>query len=106
MWRIVGVMNNIDNGSNKKEKRVKIIRNESIGNYSWDTSDSSINGGYGINEWSQADLMKLLNPGYESESVGGSLYWNSGAGTCYNGKNNSTTGCDFTNIGFPNELKV
>ena len=106
MWRIVGVMNNIDNGSNKKEKRVKIIRSESIGNYSWDTSDSSINSGYGINEWSQADLMKLLNPGYESESVGGSLYWNSGAGTCYNGSNDSTIGCDFTNIGFPNELKV
>ena len=37
----------------------------------------------GINEWSHADLMKLLNPGYDNEEVGGSLYWNSNSGTCY-----------------------
>ena len=42
-WRIIGVMNNIDDGTGKKETRIKLIRNESIGAYSWDSSESSIN---------------------------------------------------------------
>ena len=66
IWRIIGVMNNIDDGTGKKETRIKLIRKDAIGIYSWDSSESSINSGYGVNEWSQADLMKLLNPGYES----------------------------------------
>ena len=105
LWRIIGVMNNIDDGTGKKESRIKLIRAESIGSYSWDTSDSSVNSGLGINEWSQADIMKLLNPGYASELVGGSLYWNSGSGTCYKGSNNNTTSCDFTSIGIKDKLK-
>ena len=106
IWRIIGVMKNVDDGSGNKEDRVKIIRSTSIGSYSWDTSESSINGGWGVNEWSQADLMKLLNPGYESESVGGSLYWNSGAGTCYKGQTNATTSCNFTSTGIKDKLKT
>ena len=96
-------MNNIDDGTGKKETRIKLIRNESIGTYSWDTSESSINSGYGVNEWSQADLMKLLNPGYESESVGGSLYYNNSSGNCssYSG----TIACDFTTTGLKTNLK-
>ena len=105
LWRIVGVMNNVDDGTGKKESRIKLIRNESIGDYSWDTSDSSVNNGYGVNEWSQADLMKLLNPGYESESVGGSLYYNSVSGNCYSSNNNGTKACDFTNSGLKTNLK-
>ena len=105
LWRIIGVMNNIDDGTGKKETRIKLIRNELIGTYSWDSSDSSINNGYGVNEWSQADLMKLLNPGYESESVGGSLYYNNSSGNCYSNSNNSTTACDFTTTGLKTNLK-
>ena len=105
IWRIIGVMKNVDDGSGNKEDRVKIIRSTSIGNYSWDTSETSINSGYGVNEWSQADLMKLLNPGYESETVGGSLYWNNQSGTCYSGKNNGTTSCNFTSTGIKEKLK-
>ena len=89
LWRIIGVF----------DGKVKIMRGSSIGDYSWDTSVSSINDGYGVNEWSQADLMKLLNPGHESESVGGSLYYNSKSGTCYNGQNNATVSCNFTSTG-------
>ena len=106
VWRIIGTMRGIDDGTGNKSDRVKLIRSESIGLYTWDTSESSVNGGYGVNEWSQADLMKLLNPGHESESVGGSLYWNSGSGTCYNGQNNATTNCDFTNTGIKDKLKT
>ena len=105
LWRIVGVMNNVDDGTGKKESRIKLIRNESIGTYSWDTSESSVNNGYGVNEWSQADLMRLLNPGYESEEVGGSLYYNNSSGNCYNGENNATTACDFTSSGLKETLK-
>ena len=104
-WRIIGLMNNIDDGTGKKETRIKLIRNESIGKYSWDTSESSVNNGYGVNEWSQADLMKLLNPGYESESVGGSLYYNNSSGNCYSGSNNETKACDFTTTGLKTNLK-
>ena len=92
LWRIIGVF----------DGKVKIMRNESIGEYSWDTSASDINSGNGENEWSDSTLMKLLNPGYESESVGGSLYYNSGSGKCYNGQYKATTSCDFTNTGIKN----
>ena len=92
-WRIIGVFNN----------QVKIIRNESIGNYSWDTSDSNVDTGQGENEWPQADVMKLLNPGYESESVGGSLYYNSSLGECYVDYDVMTTTCNFTTTGIKNE---
>ena len=105
IWRIIGTIKDVDDGTGNKEDRVKLIRAESIGFYSWDTSESSINKGYGVNEWSQADLMKLLNPGYESESVGGSLYWNNQSGTCYSGQNNGTKACDFTSTGIKEKLK-
>ena len=105
IWRIIGLMNNIDDGTGKKETRVKLIRNEAIGQYSWDTSESSVNKGLGVNEWSQADLMKLLNPGYESESVDGSLYYSNSSGNCYSGENNATKACDFTSSGLKTNLK-
>ena len=106
IWRIIGTMKSVDDGTGNKEDRVKLIRSESIGSYSWDSSESSTNKGTGVNEWSQAKLMKLLNPGYESEAVGGSLYWNNQSGTCYNGKANATTSCNFTSTGIKDKLKM
>ena len=92
-WRIIGIV----------DGKMKIIRGSQIGTYSWDTSSSNINYGYGVNEWSESDLMKLLNSGYDSESVGGSLYWNAKSGTCYNGQNNAKTSCNFTSTGLKND---
>ena len=103
LYRIIGVFKDIQLADGTKQDLVKVISTESIGRYSWDTSDSTINNGGGINEWSQADLMKLLNPGHESETVGGSLWWNSRSGTCYNGSHNATTTCDFTGTGLKND---
>ena len=94
LWRIIGTFN-ITTASGTTEKLVKIVRDESIGNYSWDSSESSINGGYGINEWSQADLMTELN----------TLYLNQGSGTCYNGVNNASTACDFGTTGISNTYR-
>ena len=95
LWRIIGVF----------DGKVKLIRNESIGNYAWDNKNTSTGAetDYGKNDWTEARLMKLLNPGYDSETIGGSLYYNAESGTCYVGKNNATTECDFTNIGIKND---
>ena len=49
--------------------------------------------------------MKILNPGYESETIGGSLYWNNQSGKCYHGQFNMTTTCDFTSTGLKDKLK-
>ena len=101
LWRIIGVF----------DGKLRIRRNDSIGAYSFDTSDSSVNGGWGINQWGPsgsyegADLMRLFNPGYEGESVNNSLYWTSGSGTCYNGQSNATTSCNFTNTGLSTTAK-
>ena len=82
-----------------------MIRNSSIGEYSWDNKDTSTGAksAYGKNDWTDARLMKLLNQGYESETTGGSLYYNSGSGNCYSGQNNATTACDFTSTGIKND---
>ena len=89
-WRIIGVFNNIttiDEQENKKtESLVKIVRNDSLGNYSWDSSESSINSGYGVNEWSQADLMTELNTDYINPNpTSSTTLW-------FNGSNNSKNG--------------
>ena len=94
-WRIIGVF----------EGKVKIMRNEVIGSYAWDNKNTSTGAedNYGKNDWTDARLMKLLNPGYESETTGGSLYYNSGSGSCYSGQNNATTTCNFTSTGIKND---
>lgn len=94
-WRIIGVF----------DGKLKLIRNESIGNYSWDNKNKSTGAedDYGKNDWTDARLMKLLNPGYESETTGGSLYYNAKSGNCYAGKNNATKACNFTSTGIKND---
>ena len=96
VWRIIGVF----------DGKVKLIRNESIGAYSWDNKDTTTGAesNYGKNDWTDARLMKLLNPGYESETTGGSLYYNSKRGNCYSGQNNATTICNFTSTGIKNDI--
>ena len=77
LWRIIGVF----------ENNVKLVRSEKLGNLSWDSSEESINGGYGVNEWSQSDLKNYLN----------TMYYGGTSVTCYNGTNNPTSTCP-TNI--------
>ena len=73
LWRIIGVFGN----------NVKLIRSEKIGDLSWDSSASSVNDGWGVNEWSQADLKNYLN----------TMYYGGTSVTCYGGTKNSTTTC-------------
>ena len=74
LWRIIGVF-----GSN-----VKLIRNESLGKLSWDSSESSINEGEGVNEWSTSALKNYLNKMY---------YGGDTTVTCYGGTKNSIKTC-------------
>ena len=95
-WRIVGIFNNIENSKGIKAPRIKIKKDKSIGSYSWDSSDSTINRGFGINQWGEstytngdpyegADIMRELNTDYLGNiTVGTDGKW-------YNGSNNSKT---------------
>ena len=106
LWRIIGIFETED-GTGKIEKRLKIVRNESIGNYSWDNKNPSTGAetDSGKNNWPDARLNYLLNSGHDSETTGGSLYWNRKSGNCYSGLNNATTPCDFTNTGLSSNAK-
>ena len=73
LWRIIGVFGN----------NVKLVRKDSLGDLSWDSSESSVNTGWGVNEWSQADLKNYLN----------TMYYGGTSVTCYNRQNNQTTTC-------------
>ena len=73
LWRIIGVFGN----------NVKLVRSESLGNLSWDSSESSVNSGWGVNEWSQSDLKNYLN----------TMYYGGTTVTCYGGSNNTTKTC-------------
>ena len=46
--------------------------------------------------------MKLLNPGYESKTTGGSLYYNAKSGYCYSGQSDEVKACNFTSTGIKN----
>ena len=85
LWRIIGVFGN----------NVKLVRSESLGSLSWDSSDSSINKGNGINQWGEstygdgsyyegADLQVYLNKMY---------YGGDTTVTCYDRYQNSTITC-------------
>ena len=83
LWRIIGVF-----GSN-----IKLVRKDGLGNLSWDSSESNVNGGLGINQWGEstyedgssyegADLKVYLNKMY---------YGGDTTMTCYSGSEEITT---------------
>ncbi len=84
-WRIVGIMNNVDDGTGNLETRIKLIRATSLGSYSWDSSASGVNGGYGVNDWTGADLKNELNGDYLNTSLNTNTMW-------YNYWSNTQTG--------------
>ncbi len=106
-WRIIGVMNNITEVSEDELQtetngtHLKIIRDKFEKNYSWDSSlggSSGANNGQGVNEWSEADIEKVLNDEY--------LYRRAGSNRCYKDDSNTTETCpDWANIGIRNEAR-
>ena len=83
LWRIIGVFNDIDDGTGKKETRIKIARSDSIGNYAWDSNNK--------NEWSTATLNTYLNGTYleslssEAQAMIENAKWNLGGSSTYSG---------------------
>ena len=60
-WRIIGVFP-VDDGNGNIENRIKIIRNESIGDKYWNTEEVSSTSSY--NNWTGATLNTYLNGTY------------------------------------------
>ncbi len=102
-WRIIGVFKNMTKEDGSKEDLVKIIRDDFLGNMSWDYKQSGVGTSteiYGSTDWTDSQLMMMLNPtdylksGYTidnnivKDSKGQAIYQN--MGSYYNG----TSGCE------------
>ena len=99
LWRIIGIFDVKSSEDGPYEKRMKIVRNESIGTYSWDNKPAGVGSStseYGSNDWTDSALMEMLNSG---------PYWNRTTGTCPSGRNGATKKCDFSKIGLTNQAK-
>ena len=128
LWHIIGVFNNVTKGDGSKENLVKIIRSDSLGYYSRDYKKNGVGTStkdYGSNDWSDSQLMMMLNPtnylksGYTNSSDiiydtnGQEIY--SKMGSYYNGTKGcspaaiasgasfSCTEVDFTSTGLKND---
>ena len=55
LWRIIGIFSEDTHGLSG-QKLIKLIRNESLGNISWDSANT--------NDWSKASLQRTLNGDY------------------------------------------
>lgn len=91
LWRIVGV-STVEKSDGTKEQLIKIMRNESIGNLSWDATST---GNYS-DIWSNAESNKMLNGAYLNSTT--MKYYN------YNYVTQvvSSVNLDFTNTGLKN----
>ena len=92
-WRIIGILNTPEG------QRMKLIRTNSLRNYSWDNKASgtgSSTSSYGSNDWTDSTLKEILNNG---------AYYNRISGTCPYGSSGSTTSCDFTSNGLTEETR-
>ncbi len=94
-WRIIGLVN-VMTSETEVEQRIKIVKNDSIGQYSWDSSEPSVYEGHGVSDWVNADLNELLND----------FYYNSLSDqNCYTERNNHTDSCDFSKNGLKTNAK-
>ncbi len=81
LWRIIGVFDVKSSENGQLEKRLKIIRNESLGKMAWDSANT--------NNWTSASLQTYLNGDYYnsldsiSQSLIGDTYWNLGGTATY-----------------------
>ncbi len=77
LWRIIGSFNNIVDGEGNSATRLKIIRNQSIGNLQWNNNSST--------NWAASSLKTHLNQTYynslteESKKMISNCLWKIGA---------------------------
>jgi len=65
VWRIVGVFT-VEDESGQKERRLKLVRNELLGNYSFNNKGEN-----GENDWTTSSLQQVLNSGAYYNRTGG-----------------------------------
>lgn len=97
-WRIIGVMNGVKDADGNEEPKVKLVRAEYLGAYSWDNKANGVGTSLsdrGSNDWTDSALMTSLN----------TLYLNRESGNCPSGANGATKACDFTSNGLSEEAK-
>ena len=86
IWRIIGVFNNIDNGSGTTETRIKLIRDELLVS-EWDDQF--------YNHWELSSLQRKLNSSYyegltnEAKEMIGDVVWRAGKFASVNNPPNS-----------------
>ena len=90
LWRIIGVFDSSSHGVSNTNL-VKIIRNESIGGYAWDKSNT--------NDWPNSSLYHLLNDYYYTATDGTS------SGYCYQYSTTVTGNCNYTKIGLQTDYR-
>ena len=112
LWRIIGVFDVKSSEEGQTEKRLKIIRNESLGNMQWGynspSSGMSLSNDdkyaiflavpepspYSNNDWATASLNTYLNGEYlnsltsEAQSMIGNTLWNLGGTNSYQSSSN------------------
>lgn len=90
LWRIIGLFKDVTLSDNTNVSLIKLIRDESIGEYSWDyKSDGTFS-----TDWNSSSLNSLLN----------SAYYNSTSANYYNQSTTAIT-VDFTSIGLSSSIK-
>ena len=90
LWRIIGVFDSTSHGVSNTNL-VKIIRNDSIGGYAWDKSNT--------NDWPNSSLYHLLNDYYYTATDGTSSSY------CYQASTSITGNCDYTQIGLQTDYR-
>ena len=92
-WRIIGTFKDISDGAGNTADRIKIMRDNSLGKYSWDTNPSSTlnkTDGQGINQWGEtvyengstypgSKLKIELNTDYLDYTKTGTTTWYNGS---------------------------
>ena len=92
-WRIIGVFKNMTKEDGSKADLVKIIRDDSLGRFDWNSSQ--------VNDWSKASLKTTLNGDYyngtyktgafkndSTRNAIESVVWNLGGTATYNSSSN------------------
>ena len=96
VWRIIGVFDTKNALNGASEKRIKIVRRDAIGSYSWDSTPYDIAYGMGINQWGEsgdyegADIMRELNGDYLDSTLKNDTLWSISYGETKGSFNHNT----------------
>ena len=90
LWRIIGVFDSSSHGVSNTNL-VKIIRNDSIGGYAWNKSNT--------NDWPNSSLYHLLNDYYYTATDGTSSTY------CYQHGTTITGNCDYKERGLQTDYR-